>query len=210
MKKDELDDLKSTWQAAGAGQDPLNRDELLPLIRLKVSATFSGMRRNLLLESILGILAMLAWGYFVHRVAPGNGEVYLAALQMVLLTVLPLSFFYTVGFRRLGRGMASDSRMIPALQQTIAYWDQVLPLYFWGGAALIPSFLLSTVWFVNCLGGQYLLKITDTMHWLSIVAWVVGLSVITMLFVWISIKVSYAKHVNQLKSYLRELEAADE
>lgn len=208
MKNDELEHLKSLWNATEGEQKNLRREELLPLVRQRAKAVFNSMRRNLLFEAVFGTIAMIAWGWFVGRIAPGNGEAYLAALQMALLTVLPLFFFYYAGFRHLGRGMASDSRLIPALQQTIAYWDQILPLYFWGGAALIPSFLLSAVWFTNSLGGQYLLKITEQMSWLKIIGWVVGLSAVSILFVWIAIKVSYAKHVKQLKAYLRELEEA--
>ena len=208
MKNEELERLKSLWNASAGEQQPLRREDLFPLIRQGTRSVFINMRRNLLFEVVFGVLSMIAWGYFVSRIAPGNGEAYLAALQMALLTVLPLSFFYVAGFRSLGRGMASDSRLIPALQQTIAYWDQILPLYFWGGAALIPSFLLSAVWFTNSVGGQYLLKITEHMSWLKVVAWVVGLSAVSILFVWIAIKVSYAKHVKQLKAYLHELEEA--
>lgn len=209
MKNDELDDLKSAWNTAGGEQKPLGREELLPLIRRRAQSVFSGMRRNLLAESVLGALAMIAWGWFVGRIAPGNGEAYLAALQMTLLTVLPLSVFYIAGFRRLGRGIDSDTRLVPALQQTIAHWDQILPLYFWGGAAIMPSFILSGVWFVNSLSGQYMFKITEHMTWVSILMWVIGLSAFSLLFVWISIKVSYAKHVKQLKACLRELEEAE-
>jgi len=208
MKDEELDDLKSVWNAATDVDKPLGRENLLPLIRQRTQHVFTKMRRNLLFEVLFGVLGMIAWGYFVSRIVPGNGEAYLAALQMALLTVLPLFFFYYAGFRHLGRGMASDSRLIPALQQTIAYWDQLLVLYFWGGAALIPSFLLSAVWFVNCLGGSYLLKITEHTTWLTIVSWVIGLSAMTILFVWFAIKISYAKHVRELKACLRELEEA--
>ncbi|MEQ1744296.1 MAG: hypothetical protein ABMA02_02640 [Saprospiraceae bacterium] len=209
MKNDELNDLKFAWDAATSGQKTLNREDLLPLVRQQTQTVFSKIRRNLLFEVVLGILAMIGWGYFVSRIVPGNGEAYLAALQMTLLTVLPLSFFYYEGFRYLGRGMASDSRLVPALQRTIAHWEQVLRLYFWGGAALIPTFLLSAVWFVNCLGGKYLFKLTDKMTWLEIVAWVIGLSMASILFVWISIRVSYGKHVSELKACLRELEEAN-
>jgi len=209
MKNDDLEHLKGLWNAAAGEQKNLNRDDLLPLVRQRAQSVLSKMRHNLLFEVAVGVAAMLAWGYWVSQITPGNGEAYLAALQMTLLTVLPLFFFYYAGFRHLGRGMASDSRLVSSLQQTIAYWDQILLLYFWGGAALIPSFLLSSVWFVNCLGVGYLLKITDEMTWLSIVAWVLGLSAITILFVWISIKISYGKHVEELKAYLRELEAGE-
>ena len=208
MKNDELDDLKSAWNTAAGEQKNLGRDELLPLIRQRALSVFSKMRRNLLFESVLGAAAMAGWGWFVSRLAPGNGEAYLAALQMTLLTVLPLGVFYVAGFRRLGRGIDSDARLLPALRQTIAHWDQILPLYFWGGAAIMPSFLLSGVWFVNSVGGQYLLKITEHMTWIRILMWVIGLSAVSLLFVWISIKVSYAKHVKQLKDCLRELEEA--
>lgn len=208
MKNDELDDLKSAWNAAAAAEKKLGREDLLPLIRQRAQHVFTKIRRNLLFEVLFGVAAMIGWGYFVSRIVPGNGEAYLAALQMSLLTVLPLFFFYYAGFRHLGRGMASDSRLIPALQQTIAYWDQLLILYFWGGAALIPSFILSAVWFVNCLGGRYLFKITEHMTWLTIVSWVIGLSAATILFVWLAIKISYAKHVKELKACLRELEEA--
>lgn len=207
MKNDELDDLRSAWKAAGDEQKSIGRDDLLPLIRQRAQSVFSSMRRNLLAEVVLGGAAMIAWGWFVSRVAPGNDEAYLAALQMALLTMLPLFFFYFGGFRHLGKGMASDARLIASLRQTIAYWDQALPLYFGGGAALIPSFLLSSVWFVNSLGGgNYLLKITEHMGWLRILAWIAGLSAVTILFVWISLKISYMKHLNQLKACLRELE----
>ncbi len=209
MKNDELDDFKSAWKAAAGEQKPLGRDELLPLIRRRAQSVFSGMRRNLLFESVVGAIAMIAWGWFVSRIAPGNGEAYLAALQMTLLTVLPLGVFYTAGFRNLGRGIASDARLLPALRQTIAHWDQILPLYFWGGAAVMPSFILSGVWFVNSLGGEYMFKITEHMSWVMILVWVIGLSAFSLLFVWISIKVSYAKHVKQLKACLRELEEAE-
>jgi len=208
MKNDELDDLKSAWNAAAAAEQKLGHADLLPLIRQRTQHIFTKIRRNLLFEVVIGVLAMIGWGYFVSRIVPGNGEAYLAALQMTLLTVLPLFFFYYAGFRHLGRGMASESRLIPALQQTIAYWDQLLVLYFWGGAAIIPSFLLSAAWFVNCLTGGYLLKITDRFTWVDVVIWVIGLSVFSMLFVWFSIKISYAKHVRELKTCLRELEEA--
>ncbi len=208
MKNDELDDLKSAWNAAADTEKKLGREDLLPLIRQRAQDVFSKIRRNLLLEVVLGISAMIGWGYFVSRIVPGNGEAYLAALQMSLLTVLPLFFFYYAGFRHLGRGMASESRLIPALQQTIAYWDQLLVLYFWGGAALIPSFLLSAVWFVNSSARDSLLKITNNFTWTDVVIWVIGLSVFTMIFVWFSIKISYAKHVRELKACLRELEEA--
>ncbi|MFN0014857.1 MAG: hypothetical protein ACKVU2_09945 [Saprospiraceae bacterium] len=208
MKNDDLDNLKSTWNAAANEQKVLGQEDLLPLIQRQTQTVFSKMRRNLLLEVAIGALAMIAWVYFVGRIVPGNGEAYLAALQMTLMTVLPLSFFYYEGFRNLNLGMASDSRLVPALQRTIAHWEQVLRLYFWGGAALIPTFLLSAVWFTNCLGGQYLLKITDAMPWLHIVVWVAGLSGITILFVWISIRISYGKHLSELKACLRELEEA--
>jgi amino acid permease len=75
-----------------------------------------------------------------------------------------------------------------------------------GGAVMIPSFILSAVWFTNSIGGQYLLKLADSMSWQRVVLWVIGLSAVTILFVWISIKVSYAKHVGELKENLRELE----
>lgn len=208
MKNDELDDLKSAWNAAAAAEKKLGREDLLPLIRQRAQHVFTKIRRNLLFEVLFGVAAMIAWGYFVGRIVPGNGEAYLAALQMSLLTVLPLFFFYYAGFRHLGRGMASESRLIPALQQTIAYWDQLLVLYFWGGAALIPSFLLSAVWFVNSSARDSLLKITNNFTWTDVVIWVIGLSVFTMIFVWFSIKISYAKHVRELKACLRELEEA--
>jgi len=208
MKDEELNNLKAAWNTSAGEQQSLGLDELRSLIRQRTQSVFSKMRRNLLFEVIVGVPAMIAWGYFVSRIVPGNGEAYLAALQMTLLTVLPLAFFYYAGFSHLGRGMASDSRLIPALQQTVAYWDQLLRLYFWGGAAIIPSFLLSAGWFVNCLSGGYLLKITDRFTWIDVVIWVIGLSVFTMLFVWISIKISYAKHVAELKACLRELEEA--
>ncbi|MBX2930040.1 MAG: hypothetical protein KF852_19560 [Saprospiraceae bacterium] len=209
MKNDELENLKSAWNAAAGESPSLGQGELLSVMRARTQSVFSKMRRNLLFEMVFGIFAMAAWAYFVSRIAPGNGEAYLAGLQMILLTVLPLGFYYFSGFRHLGRGMASDSRLIPALRQTIAYWDQVLPLYFWGGAVMIPSFILSAVWLTNSIGGQYLLKLTDSMSWQKVVLWVIGLSAITILFVWISIKVSYAKHVNQLKETLHELEEAE-
>ncbi len=208
MKNDELDDLKSAWNAAAAAEKKLGIEDLRPLIRQRAQHVFTKIRRNLLFEVIFGVAAMIGWGYFVSRIVPGNGEAYLAALQMTLLTVLPLFFFYYAGFRHLGRGMASDSRLIPALQQTIAYWDQLLVLYFWGGAALIPSFLLSAVWFVNSSARESLLKITDNFTWTDVVIWVIVLSVITSAFVWIAIKISYAKHIRELKSCLRELEEA--
>lgn len=208
MKNDELDDLKSAWQAAGSEQKNLGRDELLPLIHRRAQSVFSGLRRNLIAESVLGGVAMIAWGWFVSRIAPGNGEAYLAALQMTLLTVLPLGVFYVAGFRHLGRGIDSDARLISALRQTIAHWDQILPLYFWGGAAIMPSFLLSAAWFVNCVGGQYFFKITEHMTWIRILLWILVLSVVSLLFVWISLKASYGKHLKQLKACLRELEEA--
>lgn len=209
MQNDELDRLKSAWNTTAGGTNTLSRDELLPLLQKRTQNIFSSMRRNLLFEVIVGVLALVAGVYFVIQMAPGNGEAYLAALQMVLMTVLPLGFFYFVSFRHLGRGMASDSRMIPALRQTVAYWDQILLLYFWGGVVFLPPFMLSAVWLTNSIGGQYLLKLTDSMSWQKVVLWVIGLSAITILFVWISIKISYAKHVNQLKETLRELEEAE-
>lgn len=209
MKNDDLEHLKGLWQTAASEQKSLNRDDLLPLIRQRAQSALSRIRRNMLFEVLFGIAAMIAWGYWVGRITPGNDEAYLAALQMTLLTVLPLFFFYYAGFRHLARGVASDARLVSSLQQTIAHWDQILLLYFWGGAALIPSFLLSSVWFVNCLGDERLLKITDHMNWLRIVGWVLGLSVITIGFVWIAIKISYTKYVEQLRSCLRELEEAE-
>lgn len=208
MKNEELERLKSIWNATAGEQQPLRREDLFPLIRQGTRSVFSNMRRNLLFEAVFGALSMFAWGYFVSRIAPGNGEAYLAALQMALLTVLPLFLFYYAGFRHLGRGMASDSRLIPALQQSIAYWDQILPLYFWGCAAIIPCFLLSAAWFVNSLGGEHLPLLTRHIPWWKVVLWVAALSIFTLPFVWISIKISYAKHVKQLKAYLRELEEA--
>ena len=209
MKNDELDALKSIWKAGSGEQAQLNREELLPLIRQRAQTAFSSMRRSLLLESVLGVLTTLVFGYIVSQVAPGNGEVYLAALQMVFLGILPLGFFYGAGFRHLSRGVASDARLVPALQQTIAYWDQSLRLYYWGGAVLMPAFMLSLAWFVNSLGGQYFFKITDHMPWQRITAWILGLSVFSMVFVWISLKTTYVKHVERLKTCLRELEEGE-
>ncbi|MCB0545704.1 MAG: hypothetical protein KDC70_19410 [Saprospiraceae bacterium] len=206
MKNDELDDLRAAWNAAAGEQKDLSREELALLVRRRARSAYAGIRRNLLLEAVVGSLAMLAWAYFVSRIAAGNGEAYLAALQMTLLTVLPLFFFYYAGFRRLGRGVAPEAGMASSLRRTIAYWDQALQLYFWGGAAMIPSFLLSSVWFVNSLGGSYLLKITEHMSWARIVAWIAGISAVTIFFVWVSIQAGYAKHVRHLKACLRELE----
>ncbi|MBK9336300.1 MAG: hypothetical protein IPM98_06820 [Lewinellaceae bacterium] len=207
MKDEELENLKSAWNAAGE-QPALSRDQLLALIRQRTQNIFSKMHRNLLFETIVGILGMAAWAFVVPRMAPGNDEAYLAALQMALMTALPLGGYYYVGFRNLGRGLAPDSRLISALQQTIIYWDQILHLYFWGGVALLPSFFLSFVWFLNCVPGETFFKITNLMTWVEVLSWVAGLSAITILFVWISIKISYAKHVAELKACLRELEEA--
>lgn len=209
MDNDALDNLKSDWQNAAGSPNPIDKEELLLMIKKRTRSIFRNMYRNLMAEVVLGGLGLLAWGYFVSRISSNNGEAYLAAIQLTILGVLPLVGFYVAGFRHLGRGMASDSRLMPALQQTIAYWDQLLKLYFWGGATLYPAFLLSAVWLANSVTEQYFFKITEHMPWLRILGWTVFISVIATVFVWFSIKISYGKHLKQLKENLRELEEAE-
>lgn len=209
MNNDALDNLKSDWQNTGGSPSPLNKEELLLAIKNRNRSIFKSMYRNLMSEVVLGGLMLLGWVYFVSRISSDNGEAYLAAVQLTILGVLPLVGFYVAGFRHLGRGMASDSRLVPALQQTIAYWDQLLKLYFWGGATLMPAFLLSAAWLVNSLTYQSLFRITEHMPWFRILGWTIILSVFAMVFVWFSIKISYGKHVKQLKESLRELEEAE-
>lgn len=208
MKNDEMDELKSLWNAASGDDKKLNPEDLTSLIRQRSRSTMSDMRRMLLAESLLGIAFMILWLRIVPWLTPGNGEAYLAALQMALLTVMPLSYFYYAGFRHLSLGISSNARLVSALQQTIAYWDQALRLYFWGGVALLPAFLLSAVWFQNCRPGEAFFKLDADTSWQEVVAWVVALSGFTTIFVWISIKISYRKHVERLKACLQELEEA--
>ncbi len=47
------------------------------------------------------------------------------------------------------------------------------------------------------------------MSWQKILGWTVFISIFAMVFVWFSIKISYGKHVKQLKENLRELEEAE-
>lgn len=204
-----MDELKSLWNASMRDEKKQSREELIPLIRHRSRNVFSRMRRTLLLESGLGILFMILWMKIVPVLTPGNGEAYLAALQMALLTVIPLGFFYYMGFRHLNMGIATDARLVSSLQQTIAYWDQALRLYFWGSTALIPAFLLSAVWFQNCRPGIAFFKVGADTSWQEIVVWVFALSAFVTLFVWISIRISYRKHVEELKTYLKELEESD-
>lgn len=209
MNNDALDNLKSDWQNAAGSPNPIDKEQLLLMLKKRNRSIFRSMYRNLMAEVVLGGLALLVWVYFVSRISSDNGEAYLAAIQLTILGVLPLVGFYVAGFRHLGRGMASDSRLLPALQQTIAYWDQLLKLYFWGGATLMPAFLLSAAWLVNSLTYQSLFKITEYMSWQKILGWTVFISIFAMVFVWFSIKISYGKHVKQLKENLRELEEAE-
>lgn len=209
MKDEELENMKALWKTTVGTQQTLDRDQLRAIIRQRTQNIFSKIRRNLLFEVIVGVLAMVGWAIMVPRRAPGNDEAYLAALQLALLTVLPLGGYYYVGLRHLGRDIASDSRLVSALQQAIIYWDQTLKLYFWGGVALMPSLILSGVWFLNCVPGETFFKITTYLTWLDVLVWVVGLSAITILFVWISIKISYAKYLAELKACLQELEAVE-
>jgi hypothetical protein len=209
MENDALDNLKSDWQNAAGSPNPMDKEELLLMIKKRTRSIFRNMYRNLMAEVVIGLLGLLGWGYFVSRISSDNGEAYLAAIQLTILGVLPLVWFYVAGFRHLGRGMASDSRLMPALQQTIAYWDQLLKLYFWGGATLSPAFALSAVWLVNSLTGQYLFKITEHMPWFRILGWSIFISLLAMFFVWFSIKISYGKHLKQLKESLREMEEVE-
>lgn len=209
MKNDEMDELKSLWNAAQGDEKNMSRADLIPLIRQRSRKVFSKMRLSLVLESALGIVFMILWLRIVPWLTPGNGEAYLAAVQMALLTIFPLSYFYYMGFRHLNRGISSDARLVSSLQQTIAYWDQALRMYLWGGIAMLPAFLLSAVWFQNCRPGEAFFKIDADTSWQEVIGGVVALSGFISLFVWISIKISYGKHVKQLKVYLRELEEAE-
>ena len=92
MKNDELENLRTAWNAAEGEPKTLTHDELLPLIRQRAQSALARIRRNMLFEVLFGVAAMIVWGYLVRRIAPGDGEAYLAALQMTLLTVLPLFF----------------------------------------------------------------------------------------------------------------------
>lgn len=209
MNDDALDNLKSDWQNAAGSPNPIDKEQLLLMINKRTRSIFRNMYRNLMSEVVFGGLALLVWVYFVSRISSDNGEAYLAAIQLTILGVLPLVGFYVAGFRHLGRGMASDSRLMPALQQTIAYWDQLLKLYFWGGATLMPAFLLSAAWLVNSLTYQSLFRITEYMPWFRILGWTIIISALTMVFVWFSIKISYGKHLKQLKESLREMEEVE-
>ncbi len=207
MKNDELDDLKSAWNALNQHNTPeQSKENLRDIIRRRTADSFATLRRSLLLETVLGVLCGIAWITHLILVPPRNGSAYLAALQITTLGFPALFYFYWSALRHLNRGISNPSALVQALQHTVAYWDQALRLYRGAAIMLMPVFLLSIAWFVTAQGFQNLFSERATMPWYRIAGWIALFSIVAGGATSSLLQYTYGKHVQQLKRLLQELE----
>lgn len=200
--KNDLEDMKSTWQNDQQPQEPLDSKRITAILTTRSKDALSRLQYNLIFEGIVGLIVLACIIRWII-VAP-NSSARLAMLQIALL-ILPCFVFYYYGLKSLKTGVSMNGTLRESLHGAVSFWQRALRIYFWGGVILLPVFIIAVAWYrMNTVGLDhvYILQGSTPVVLLKIAA----LAAVVSIFIWILVRMSYGNYVDKLKACLTELE----
>lgn len=202
--KDELDDFKQLWQTgAEASPSAVDAEAIRQMIRQKASGSLARLERNIKIEMVSGGL-LLAACLWVCWFRTGEGAL-LPKLQLTFLA-LPYVWFYWAAFQELRRknNLRLDN-LSTSLEATARFWRRAIRLYFWGGIALMPPIVLTTLaWRIEVVGADRVWLIQGDSAWQIALKMLILFALATG-FVWWLLDVSYGRHIRHLEQCVEEM-----
>jgi hypothetical protein len=197
----ELDDMKQLWQNNPAPASPLDEQQLNAMLAMRSKTALGKLRNNLLLEAFLGA-ALLILMTRQAIVAP-NDQARFAMIEMALL-ILPLFIFYYYGLQSLQKGLSFSGNLRESLQESIAFWERSLRVYFWGGMILMPATIIAAASYRMGLNGESSILFFGSSTTVVLLK-MLGLSLFAGALVLVLIRFSYGIYLEKLRQCLAEL-----
>lgn len=198
----ELDDMKQLWQNNPAPVSPLDEQQLSSMLSMRSKTALGKLRKNLLLEALLGV-GLLVLLIRQAIVAPTD-QARFAMIEMALL-ILPLFIFYYYGLQSLQKGLSFSGSLRESLQESIAYWERSLRVYFWGGMFLLPATIIAAASYRMGLNGETSILLYGSSTAVVLLK-MLGLTLFAGAIVLVLIRFSYGIYVEKLKQCLAELQ----
>lgn len=206
----ELDELKNLWQqdkVSTAGAD-LRLNELLAR---KSNSPLAKMKRNLNWE--LWAIIILYGGSIVFYFTAWNGKMESVGWFMLVLALLFLLYYY-LKIRLINKMANPAGRVKQTLQHQISTLESFVRLYFIAGTVLIPisALFFARIYYVHSRfiePGNILFPSDENPIWKVVLAWLLIIAIISYLSLLMNkwyINKLYSRHINKLKSILKEME----
>lgn len=212
-----LEDIKNSWQ--DLSNDRLKKDvsagDMQRIVRQKSRGELNKIKRKLLFETILSILLLPVYLVYIHKV-----NMALAYLTDIFL-VVAVAALSIPSIRLLRIGKFRNQETLVFLRKFVFHFNKtikgsviilsvIFPLFFLSAAVLgySQSYQTRTAsehFEIINLGNLDQSTITIGITILGLLV----LSSVVLLFIKLYYTVVYGKHVNNLKSFLNELEASD-
>jgi Ca2+/Na+ antiporter len=206
----ELDELKNLWQ-----QDTVHpKDSALRLNELlarKSNSPLSKMKRNLNWE-LWAIIVLYGTSILFYFTA-WNGKMESVGWFMLALALL-FFLYYFLKIRLINKMANPAGQVKQTLQHQITTLETFVRLYFIAGTVLIPVSMLffGRLYYIHSRyikPGNILFPSDENPIWKVLLAWTLLISVITyfslLMNKWYVNKL-YSRHINKLKSILKEME----
>jgi hypothetical protein len=198
---EELDQLKQQWQAWPADTSPIKQQEMEQILAGKSTHVFNKLRNALRFEAGLGALL---WSFLVYQIIQTDNSAARLALVQIAIIMLPLFAFYYYGWRQTSNTGEVPNNLRVTLQHRLSTWERMLRLYMWGGAVLMPIYLIAlNTYFTMALGRPPLFFLRGSTAMICLKS--ISFLVLSYAVVYILVQFSYGHHLRQLKKCLDEM-----
>lgn len=208
----ELESLKYVWHSLEAPPvGERDREALLALLERKSQAPLARMRRNLIGE---GILLLVAYTPAVLIFVLGFGGRLIAISWLyILLAAFFLAYYYT-NYRLLGKMQCPTCELRSSLARQVAILKKYTRFYLLAGTALIPlayvTAWLIIRWKLAAATSQLYVRLHPTPFWASPTFWLILLVPLTTGIYLINssyVNRLYGRHIKKLQHLLDELDS---
>ncbi len=206
----ELDELKDLWQQ-NTQHPPGAELRLSELLARKSNSPLSTIKRNLNWE--LGAIIILYGTSILFYFIAWNGKLESVGWFMLFIALLFFVYYY-MKIRLLDKMANPAGRVKQTLQHQITTLESFVRMYFIAGTVLIPVSILffARLYYVHSryiTPGNILFPSDENPLWKVLLAWTFLIAVITYLSLMMNkwyINKLYSRHINKLKSILKEME----
>lgn len=202
----ELDELKNIWQQASKesiSSQIVHDDELSLMIRRKSKDAVSKLKRNMVLESILGLLFFPFFTYIILLPNVASLHKYICGI-LFLVTAITLGFFW-FEYRRLER-FDTNVDLMTSLRSTVKQLSKFIRIYL-----IFNYILLFPMMFYGSLVGLEVSGNEIAPKYLIINA-IVTILISPLGYWWVKfyLRKVYQQHLEKLRNCLTELEESIE
>lgn len=206
----ELEELKNLWQQ-NTQHPPGAELRLSELLARKSNSPLSKIKRNLNKE-LAAVIVLYGASILLYFIA-WNGK--MASIGWFMLSIALLFFvYYFMKIRLLDKMANPAGRVKQTLQQQITTLESLVKMYFITGTIIIPVSMLffARVYYVHSryiAPTNILFPSDENPLWKVLLVWTLFIAVVTYLSILMNkwyINKLYSRHINKLKSILKEME----